>query len=57
MQIALQQRRQQIVGDCRQLKNDCEFYNSNKNPGEPIQIVFDFTVDLEELELLGDTAA
>ena len=32
MQIALQQRRQQIVGDCRQLKNDCEFYNNNKNP-------------------------
>lgn len=57
MQIALQQRRQQIVGDCRQLKNDCEFYNNNKNPGEPIQIVFDFTVDLEELELIGDTAA
>lgn len=57
MQIALQQRRQQIVGDCRQLKNDCEFYNNSKNPGEPIQIVFDFTVDLEEFELLGDTAA
>ena len=57
MQIALQQRRQQIVGDCRQLKNDCEFYNNNKNPAEPIQIIFDFTLDLEELELLGDTAA
>ena len=57
MQVALQQRRQQIVGDCRQLKNDCDFYNKNKNPGDPIQVVFNFTVDLEELEQLGDSAA
>jgi len=57
MQIALQQRRQQIVGDCRQLKNDCDFYNENRNPGDPIQIVFDFTIDLEELEQSDDSAA
>lgn len=48
MQIAFQQRRQQIVGDCRQLKSDCDSYNDNKNPGEPIQLVFDFRNDLEE---------
>jgi hypothetical protein len=26
--------------------------NENRNPGKPIQVVFDFTVDLEELELV-----
>lgn len=57
MQIALQQRRQQIVGDCRQLKNDCDYYNDNKNPGDPIQIVFNFTIDLEELEQMDDSTA
>lgn len=50
MQIAFQQRRQQIVGDCRQLKADCDYYNRSRSPGEPIQIVFDFRTDLEELE-------
>ena len=51
MEIAFQQRRQQIVGDCRQLKADVESYSENRNPLRPIQMSFDFTVDLEELEL------
>lgn len=50
MQVALQQRRSQIVGDCRQLKTDMDSYNDNENTGEPIQMVFDFTKDLEEAE-------
>ena len=50
MTIAFQQRRHQIVGDCRQLKTDVDSYNENKNPGKPIQMVFDFTLDLVELE-------
>jgi len=50
MEMALQQRRHQIVGDCRQLKNDMDSYNENRNPVRLIQIVFDFTNDLEELE-------
>lgn len=50
MQVSLQQRRQQIVGDCKQLKIDVDSYNENANSGTPIQIVFDFTVDLEEME-------
>ena len=50
MTIAFQQRRQQVVGDCRQLKVDVDSYNQNKNPGEPIQIVFDFTLDVLEAE-------
>ena len=50
MVIALQQRRHQIVGDCRQLKADADSYNDNNNPGKPIQMVFDFTEDIAELE-------
>ena len=52
MVIALQQRRQQIVGDCRQLKYDTDSYNENYNTGKVIQMVFDFTDDLIELETL-----
>ena len=52
MEIAFQQRRQQIVGDCRQLKVDVDSYNENANPGRPIQMVFDFTQDLAEQEAM-----
>ncbi|MEN2473587.1 hypothetical protein [Burkholderia sp. GS2Y] len=51
MKLAFQQRRYQILGDCKQLKADADSYNENRHPTEPIQIVFDFTLDLEELEL------
>jgi len=51
MQIAFQQRRQQIVGDCHQLKLDLDSYNENENDDLPIQMVFDFTIDLMELEM------
>lgn len=44
------QRRQQIVGDCFQLKTDADVYNETRRPAEPVQIVLDFTVDVEELE-------
>lgn len=50
MEIALQQRRQQIVGDCKQLKMDMDSFNENNNSAGPIQMIFDFTDDLEELE-------
>ena len=53
MTIAFQQRRHQIVGDCRQLKSDVDSYNENKNPGSPIQMIFDFTLDLAESEALA----
>ncbi len=49
MEIAFQQRRQHIVGECRQLKVDVDSYNDNINAGEPIQMIFDFTLDLEEM--------
>ncbi|MGR3177230.1 MAG: hypothetical protein ACUZ8E_04135 [Candidatus Anammoxibacter sp.] len=54
MQIAFQQRRQQVVGDCRQLKTDLDSYNENRNQEKPIQMSFDFTFDLEELEALDN---
>lgn len=50
MQRAFQQRRRQILGDCRQLKADVDSFNDNRRPEEPIQVVFDFTLDLAELE-------
>jgi hypothetical protein len=52
MEIAFQQRRQQILGDCRQLKRDADSYNDNYNDGLPLQMIFDFTDDLAEDELV-----
>lgn len=45
------QRRQQIVGDCFQLKTDVVVYNAKCPDAEPIQMVLDFTNDVEELML------
>lgn len=53
MSIAFQQRRQNIVGDCRQLKSDVDSFNDNRSPNAPIQMSFDFTLDLMELEALS----
>ena len=50
LEMAFQQRRSQIVGDCRHLKIDVDSYNENSSEGRPIQIIFDFTLDLEEFE-------
>lgn len=52
METAFQQRRQQIVGDCHQLKNDVDSYNDNINASDPIQMIFDFRDDLAEIEVL-----
>ena len=43
-------RRQQIVGDCFQLKTDADVYNDQRMPESPIQIVLNFTNDVEEME-------
>ena len=56
MRRAFQQRRKQILGDCTQLKNDVDSYNENRLPLVPIQVVFDFTIDLEEIELARKAA-
>jgi hypothetical protein len=50
MEIAFKQRREQIVADCSQLKIDVDSYNENRKPASPIQMVFDFTDDLIELD-------
>jgi hypothetical protein len=52
MERSFQQRRQGIVGDCRQLKTDVDSYNDNQNSGESIQLVLDFTDDVAEYEAL-----
>lgn len=52
MKRAFQQRREQNIADNYQLKVDCDSYNENYNTGEQINLVFDYTDDLEELELI-----
>jgi hypothetical protein len=49
--ISLQQRRKHVVDQCKQLKNDTDYYNEYRNPPRPIQMIFDFTLDMEEWEL------
>lgn len=44
------QRRQQIVGDCYQLKTDADVYNDHRKPDIPIQIILDFTLDVKEMQ-------
>jgi len=51
------QRRQQIVGDCHQLKTDIDVYNDKRCPEEPIQLILDFTLDIEELDQYINTDA
>lgn len=50
MEVAFQQRRQHVLGECRQLKADVDSFNENRSSENPIQMIFDFTRDLEELE-------
>ena len=47
---ALQQRRMQIVGNCRQLKTDADSFNDNHPSGRKIQLIFDFEADLAEMD-------
>lgn len=46
---AFGQRRKQIVGDCHQLRLDVDHYNSVRTDEDPIQLILDFTEDIEEL--------
>ncbi len=48
MQKAFIQRREQVVGDLVQLATDVEVYNEMNKEAEPIQLVLDFTADVEE---------
>ena len=54
IESSFNQRREQIVGECRQLDRDKEYWN-DKNLGQlPIQLVFDFTDDVEEGRYPGE---
>jgi hypothetical protein len=44
------QRRQQIVGDCYQLKTDADVYNDARKPQDPVNVVLDFTLDVLEMQ-------
>jgi hypothetical protein len=50
MHISFQQRRKMVLGDCHQLKTDLESYNENWNSKQAIQLSWDFTEDLAELD-------
>ena len=51
MAVAFQQRRQGIVGDCHRLSVDVDSYSDNRDPAVPIQMSWDFTNDLVEMEM------
>lgn len=51
METSLQHRRGLILRDCRQLKIDQDSFNQNYNDGAQIQLSFDFTLDVLEMEL------
>lgn len=57
MEKAFAQRRQQIVGDCVQLSVDVDVYNQKNQSNDPINLVLDFTYDVEEARLADDDAA
>jgi hypothetical protein len=50
MAIAFQQRRQHIVGECRQLKTDVDSFNENARPATPYQLILNFEDDVAEME-------
>jgi hypothetical protein len=52
MEKAFAQRREQIIGDCVQLKIDVDTYNRLKPQDRPsVQLILDFTEDVAEREL------
>lgn len=50
MQLSFQQKRKAIVGECRQLKTDMDSYNGAHSNAEPIQVSFNFEMDIAEFE-------
>lgn len=54
MYESFQQRRAGVGDELWQLKQDVDYYNTYVNKAAPIQIVFDFTEDMEERGMSGD---
>lgn len=52
MEMSFQLRRKHIVGECKQVKTDVDSYNDAHPKDRPIQMVMDFTQDVEEAEAL-----
>ena len=50
MEMAFSNRRNHIVAECRQVKTDVDSYNDANPKAIPIQMILDFTRDVEELE-------
>jgi hypothetical protein len=48
MTSAVQVKREQMVGECRQVDRDCSFWSKLHSNEEPVTCVFDFTDDVEE---------
>lgn len=54
MERAFAQRRDQIIGDCCQLKTDVDIYNDmNRSKRPVVQLVLDFTDDVAEREAIS----
>jgi hypothetical protein len=53
-EVSFQQRREQVVGECKQLKTDVDYCNSRFPSERQIEIVFDFTDDIAEAEFSGE---
>jgi hypothetical protein len=53
------QRRQSIVNDCFQIKQDVDHFNDERPGEQPIQLIIDFTDDVAEMEAAqhGDTGS
>jgi len=54
MQISLQQRRKNVLGDCNQIALDRDSYNDNNQNGVQLKISLNFERDVKELQ--QDTA-
>lgn len=50
MRLSLQQRRRQVLGDCKQLAADRDSYNDNNIHGAEIQLSLNFESDIAELQ-------
>jgi hypothetical protein len=50
IETAFRQRRNQIIGDCYQLKQDVDSYNEFYNKGDQIPLPLDFAPDVAEQE-------
>jgi hypothetical protein len=56
MEKAFSQRREQIIGDCVQLKTDVDVYNDvNRGKRPEIQLVLDFADDVAERQVIQPT--